>query len=758
VRSSAVREAPLLATAVAHHGSASAPARPRASWPAVVSSVLVTAALYTLLYLRNPRFFFIDDRVADAVPKLMDVGRMITAGEWPWLTTAAANSGAHAVEYQNGVFNPLLLALSVPLSRLDDAALGAFLVVLVHALLLTGAAAWLGRLLGLSTPWTVAFAVSCGFQAYTVFWGAAAWLQAVSSFAWFVLAVASSVAFHLEPRRRYGWTLLAATFGAYTTGWPLVIPVLGLFVLAFVVVRLVQRSGARTTGWLAAWYAGGAVCSLVALYPLTTSLQFATRTSSISNENNFNVVPLDALLQFANPGYYAFFNNFGGLQLQEHPHFYVAWFVLPVLAFWRPGRLPPAAAVVFRVALVMLAVTALGSLGPERLGLFRFPTRFLQYFGLFLLMVTAALVVHGRFVVTRRRLQAVMAVIGLLALMSLQPDPDGVVRVVLFAAGVAALTGALYLSTRRREGRPRHVPSGGVVAALGTIGVLLAVALVHPVGRGVDYRFPSDLSALPRLSEQDYTLFYGTYITDDVEDAAGYYAEYHPASTGLMVGDQQINGYSPLGYRAFGERFPMDDQGNFEPGTAVAFSTTDPGTGLSWLELLRVDQVIALRGAWSTDLDRVLSPDWERAAARRYTTVWRHAPYELPGLVSYVSPGVRVDDRQPGCGQRNLRECVAVSTRRGSDGRVVFARLWFPGYTATLDGEPVAVERYADMLVSVTVPPGAAGELVLTYRSPRVRQLGLLAALVVVGLAATSSRYGMTSSWPRRRPRLPTPP
>ncbi|MDQ3354599.1 MAG: hypothetical protein M3507_09020, partial [Actinomycetota bacterium] len=295
--------------------------------------MVVTAGLYTLHFAQNRTFFFIDDRVNDTLPKLMDIGRAVGSGEWPWLTTDVVNSGAHAIEYQNAIFNPLLVALSVPLSRMDDMALAGFLLVLVHALLLAGAAAWLGRILGLSTSWTIAFAVSCSFQPYTVLWGAAAWLQAVTSFAWFVLAVAAALAFHAEPRRRYGWTLLLATYGCFTSGWPLAIPVLGLFVLTLLVVRLRDRGDLRSTAWLAAWAAGGAVCSLIAVYPLTRSVEFGARPSSISNDGNFNVVSIDGLLQFANPAYYGFLHSWNGYVRQELPHFYVAWFVLPVLAF-----------------------------------------------------------------------------------------------------------------------------------------------------------------------------------------------------------------------------------------------------------------------------------------------------------------------------------------------------------------------------------------------------------------------------------------
>src|SRR4051794_33488119 len=262
-----------------------APVR-RRSWPAALLSMALVGALYSMLFLRNHRFAFIDDRQADGVAKLADMGRILQSGEWPWLSTHAVNSGGYAVEYQNGVFNPVNLAFGVLMAHLHDAAFASFLQLLGHLVLLTAAAAWLGRMVGLSTGWAVAFAVSVGFGPYTVFWGAA-WYQAVVSFSWFVLALAAVVALHLTGRHRHGWLLLVSTYLVCQSGCPLATPVLGLFVVVLVVVRAVPRQPRARTVWILAWAAAGGLVSLVGLYPLFTSFTVATRSSSISNLNNF---------------------------------------------------------------------------------------------------------------------------------------------------------------------------------------------------------------------------------------------------------------------------------------------------------------------------------------------------------------------------------------------------------------------------------------------------------------------------------------
>jgi len=731
-----------------------APARPpvrRRTWPAVVLSTVTVAGLFTLLFLRNHRFAYLDDRQADGVAKLVDMGRILQSGEWPWLSTDVVNSGGYAVEYQNGVFNPVNLAFGVLMGNLDDAAFASFLQLLAHLVLLTAAAAWLGRMVGLSTAWTVAFAVSVGFQPYTVYWGAA-WYQAIVSFSWFVLAVAAAVALHLTGRQRHGWLLLVATFLCHQSGWPLAIPVLGLFVAALVVARLATGQPRAGTAWIAAWYGGGAVASLVGLYPLLVSFEFAARSSSISNDSNFNVAPLEGLAHAADPAYWGWFANFDGYGLQELPHFYVAWFLLPVLVFWRPAPgVVPAHVRALGIATVgLLLVTALGALGPERVLVFRFPTRFLQFSGFFLLLAVALLVAHGRFTFSRRRAAVLAGVLLLQAVNALQAHPDGPGRIVGLTALVAVL--CLAVVAPRVAG-----PSGGrlrlpawlastrasdVAVALGTVVVMAVVALLHPMARGYDWGFPHDLTTVEPLSQRDYTLWFGSYAPLDrpgelpspVDDVADFYAEYRPSSTGLLVGERQVNGYSPLGHRFLREHVPLDDHGNFGDTGAEQFAAVDPETGLTWLELLRVDQVIAVLGPRDALVAEVLDDSWRRVAEGRHTATYRRAPYDLPGLVSYASPGTQVDARE-GCPLRHSHECVDVAVTGEDPGRVVFARLWFPGYSATLDGEPVDVVRYDGTLVAVDLPAGAAGELVVSYRSPGFVPLAALAGAVVAGLA-----------------------
>jgi hypothetical protein len=93
-------------------------------------------------------------------------------------------------------------------------------------------------------------------------------------------------------------------------------------------------------------------------------------------------------------------------------------------------------------------------------------------------------------------------------------------------------------------------------------------------------------------------------------------------------------------------------------------------------------------------------------------------------------------------------ERVVVRLPAGASGRLVLADTYYPGWNATVDGQPVSIEPYDGYVRSVTVPDGAQ-EVVFTYQ-PRwlvpAAFLSGLALLVTLALAAAS----VIPAWRRR--------
>ncbi|MGH7151831.1 MAG: YfhO family protein, partial [Planctomycetota bacterium] len=88
--------------------------------------------------------------------------------------------------------------------------------------------------------------------------------------------------------------------------------------------------------------------------------------------------------------------------------------------------------------------------------------------------------------------------------------------------------------------------------------------------------------------------------------------------------------------------------------------------------------------------------------------------------------------RAPGTGGGEVRlhavtaERLEVAIRGTGGGYLVTSEVFYPGWTATLDGKPVAVERANYAWRAVALPPGNH-EVVFLYR-PRSFSLGLAAS------------------------------
>jgi hypothetical protein len=80
----------------------------------------------------------------------------------------------------------------------------------------------------------------------------------------------------------------------------------------------------------------------------------------------------------------------------------------------------------------------------------------------------------------------------------------------------------------------------------------------------------------------------------------------------------------------------------------------------------------------------------------------------------------------------NTMDVAIVTTEPG---RVVFTDAWSPGWTATINGEPVAIEKVFGAVKAVTIPAGASN-IHFKYRPPYLKE-GLLlfaAAIVAIGV------------------------
>jgi Bacterial membrane protein YfhO len=101
---------------------------------------------------------------------------------------------------------------------------------------------------------------------------------------------------------------------------------------------------------------------------------------------------------------------------------------------------------------------------------------------------------------------------------------------------------------------------------------------------------------------------------------------------------------------------------------------------------------------------------------------------------------------------------LVVTTPDAAGGRLVLADTFYPGWTASLDGRAVSIDRAYGMLRAVSIPPGRH-RIVFSYQ-PRSFQLGALISLLALLVTALLWVLPGGALGRRRRPlhRLPTRP
>lgn len=698
------------------------------------SSTFACCFLFCLiLYVFNPRYFFIDDGVAMFAPVYYEISQQLQAGRLPLLTKNLLSGGNFLIEYQFGIFNPVCLIGIYVYGLFSDHALGlAVLAGLVAGL--TGLSAlYCLRAVGLSLPLASLGGVTIGLQTHNIVWNLAAWWPAAFGLLFVIFLTGSLFWFLRVPNLRTGVLLVISSFMLTTGGWPLSIAVAALVVcVAIIAFAIDGPRGVRMTRIACAISALsiGAAWGALSLLPMLTSAEFVSRPlQQWTNNSSFLIPPIKGLAAFFLPFYTDHFHSWGGHRIQMLPHFYITWWLLPAMFLinWRhTGR-----SWTFWFPMICALLFVLLTQGPETLGPLRFPIRFTPYAQFFFMLAIASAWSLNSISCqpTKARLGAFGLVVLLGAVVGIQNAPQFAERTAVSAAFTFCAGSALLIAYTKHFYRSAYF-----VLAVGTLSALIwifspspyglyAVAdpmlettegrqTTHPHGRGADWGLPSDRKAYDShglKGEGGYTLMVGGY--SQLNPAA--YSEYLPSSTGLLAGIRTLNGYTSLGHTQFKRIVPADDHGHvFDVSTLVSnLFTVDHHTARTYAELLNVKNIVSVDRKLDAALESGVPISWRREKTG-HTQVWT-APVSpgRQGNLSHGPSGIKIEPLEID----HTAETYKIESINGE--RIVFSRLFWPGYTAQLNGLDLMVVPHQG-LVSTFIPPDAQGLLTLKYSIP----------------------------------------
>ena len=693
-------------------------------WLVVLGIGVFSAVLFAIPYWQHWDFYLVGDAPESFVPNWHHYGELIRAGHWPIMEANGWYGGNYAAEAATSVWNPLSALNFVIVSYYDNlAAASAFVAVQYLALIAMGVYL-LAREYGAGRVPAALVGIGVPAAGFTLYYDAAGWPSGLLAFMWFI--------WFWWATRRFSrgelWPVVPFLIGVGTmlTGHPYV-PLAIIFVLLAVGVELLLGKDMRRLVHLVVMGACVGVSAVLALGPLLGAISVSTRQDWAGIGNSAFLVPdLGDLAASSAPTYLPSIVNWSGL-FENVPSTYFIWFALPLLPWlrWRSLRHPARPMISLAIVTAIYAVLVLG---PSNVWLFRWPIRLIPFLylglGVLLAVLMSAGLARDR---VRERVLATIALVAAGGYLSFAVRPEYYRLHLAAAAAVLVFTLGAVLAYRRRGWR-----AAGAVLLIGSIGVLTFQTMRLPT-RGPEVPGAAQQPHVVSRIQAGTTNYRGTILqlasqqfirNEDSEDGQILFG-----SMAAARGKESITRYSGIEFNKFVTALCLNYKGVACGESFDRAWQTAPGTDVPFIDLMRVETLVLQDKLFPDLVGRTPPAGWSVLLRDGARTVWvRDLPPPYPGRVSWASGGTTVLTSAAETDHEQVRF-------RAPDGggKLIFARLDWPGYTATVDGRPIAVQNGFAGLITVDLPPGEH-TLELSYQEPGVR----LGFWVLIGAAAVS--------------------
>lgn len=729
-----------------------------------IEDISISQALFSLLVgilavafiplISNSGFYYDDDVRHYFIPQVMDVGVRLAQGEIPWISIRSWVSGNYVGEGLLSLSNPVNLALYWLCAQVADPVVAATLFAGSYLLLTALGVYVLARSYNISRAWSVVAALAYCSSGFNLYWWASSWWNALVGFCWMIWAWAGWRIF--ITRQRAGFVAFLATFFLLVSGWPHG-AIMGMLAVLIELISARRNfihdveapTNAGTPAIRVNWTEMSRIfllailavlASLLSNYPALLHARESARAAWGLSGGSSWAGSLDYIIAAGWPSFLGSSAVFFGTE-PSMPSFYLAWFAMPALLLLCRRTNWPDGALGIVPLLVVAVIAAVLSLGPQQVFFLRWSLRFLGF-------AHIALAIAACYALSRLDLQSrpnrtiFLGYVAAGAVVSILVDPEyWPIHITL--NGVALLGSILVTS------RP---PSSLLQPVSAATFVLIIELLVHSLWPRNDnvVHWPVPDTSYPSAPERMLPDNRVVLMRNAYPCEAGR-CVLASGNVGMWEEGRTINGYSPTIAKSFQSFLGFDAWSHTNPTsliplTLAAYFTADRETGVPRYELMRINEIRTAGPVLSEQLTTVLKGEWSTREISHGTIFSLDGRYSLPGTVSWISPHLTLAEDAE---FSSLRERLTITGNGGipEGGKIVFARAWYPGYSATLDGMPVKVEKHGELLVSVRVPAGTTGTLLLEFRPPGISwtaPLAVASLLLAVLLVSVPRRRSPT--------------
>ncbi|WP_307817418.1 hypothetical protein [Nocardia acididurans] len=727
-------------------GAESEPLRDRLRWGAITAVGVIVG--YVVVLLADARHFYTDDTEAQYAPMWIALGNRLRDGNFPWLIPHEWMAGNYTIE-EAGLYNPPQLLIHLLAPSFDNLAVYATIVKLVFSIIAGLGVYRICLAYGARTPWAAVAGVAFPLSGWYLFFDEASWVTCHTATAWMVHAWASSVRY---ARGRSGpIPTFVFLYLALTVQYAFPAVESALIIAAVIVGEIIHQQRWAPALRVAAVAALAALASLPANLPGILSSQVTWRGNARIHNDPFLTVPwsesLNASLPTTTPAFTAWWGH-----VQPLPMVYIAWFLIPALAFidWR--KAVHSARDFSGIGLFAIAAL-MWTAGPGAIGPLRWPARVLPMLAIALLVLVCVLLSrHGVFTASRNRIIGAAALIGLLFVRSASAAPDLTLRHVYAVAAVAVVGAAVVWAARTR---------GIALACVLTIAAMFPIAFTQvktaPM-TPMSYNFPERRStmreAFPDFDGVTLQLADRAIIAPEDKSVEGAYGSLAIGNYAKALELDYVNAYTPIGFHTFAGLLCMSWDGSTCADAYRRVFAQEPSTGRTVVDLMKVDRVVLHRAQYPDVRAQPAPEGWQWVdypGHERFIWVLERTG----GLLSTVNGDI-ADTRgvtAKSVSRDDTSSIIRVSSSSG--GRVVFNRLNWPGYEITLNGAALPHTEVAQSFLAVDIPAGTKdAELVVSWTPPGFTGEVSAALVGVAGTALLQLAYQRQ----RRRSGDETPP
>ncbi len=702
-------------------------------WVVVVGVAAAAWVFAAIPRVFNPDFYYAGDTLESFVPLWHHLGGELRAGRWVAMDPAGWTGGNYAAEAAYGIWNPVNLANYVLVSWFEDLSRASFLVMAEFLAVFAVAVYLLCREYGIRRALAVGAALVMPFSGFTLFYEAGGWPSGMMAVAWVTLFWWAALR---QSRNRMN-PFVTFLIGALTVSMGNPYAALGaMIVLAGLGIPMLAERRFRDLVSLAVTGLCAGSAALIVYLPLFLSAEVTTRSGSSGIANDAFMQPgIGDLLGLSTPSFLPVVMTFGG-PIEVLPSMYLSWLVLPLLPWLRWQaiglRLRAVGVREFASLLIIGGLYALLTFGPSNVGMFRWPIRLVEYLYIPVLVAFVGALTFGLDTTKPgRRLGWSAGAIAIGFYVAFSATPENTWRHLLGAVAVALLVWATVAAWRRY----RFLGLGAAMS-IGTAAVLAlqsSLLIPHP-----DPELAATPSNTNQLNAQVHKYrgtvlqLAGRDLADNEEIRSGTFL----FGNEIMGTDviSSVNRYSGISFSTLNNALCMDYRGAVCRELYQAlWQPVNENIPIPLIDYLGIDTLVIQHDLVPAARTDPPAPGW-RVAERDddRTVLLREEPLPLPGRVTFASPGVEVLASEASA----QSETVQVT---GTGGDIVFTRLAWPGYTATVNGAAVEAVAGWHGLLTVTVPPGPV-ELHIEYRVPGQR-LGTaafaLASVIAFGQGVT---------------------